>query len=366
MKRQLCAAVSLLLCGVLFAGCGKGSDSPSEKASTEAVTTQEQSEAAAPDQTEAVSAQGETEAGSEAEIKGTQGAEASLPLPEASPIETAVTVMVDGAATAEGGYDYEAIMGDAGEMKLGDAIFYGVPLAQLTGGDLSDASGAFVEATDGYVMYFPDAKDLALAVYQANEETYEVVTQDGAAAYAVVSADGASSVAGAENIYFVTAPCEFEVDIQVNGESVGKLTRADFMKKTHTGGDERIPTSMYDGSFKYNQGSSTYTGRFLGIDYETMLTKLQGIEGISFDAEAIKEVEYYGTPGLGEVGKNGEYTLYPDEDTYYANAKFFCMYDGMTYNPDLKDVPVGLTAFIDGTGMRWVTFNLTAINIVTE
>ncbi len=359
MKKQLCVAMSLLLCGVLFAGCGKGADSPSTQAQKEESATEAQLETSAPQaQTEAVTAQGETETAA--------GKEASLPLPEASPIETAVTVMVDGVSTAEGGYDYEAIMGSAGEMKLGDVLYYGVPLAQLTGGDLSAAAGAFVEATDGYVMYFPDVKDLALAVYQANGEAYEAVTQDEAAAYAVVSADGASSVAGVENIYFVTTPCEFEVDIQVNGESAGKLTRMDFMKKTHTGGDERIPTAMFDGSFKYNQGSSTYTGRFLGIDYETMLTKLQGIEGISFDAEAIKEVEYYGTPGLGEVGKNGEYALYPDEDTYYAYAKFFCMYDGMTYNPDMKDVPVGLTAFIDGTGMRWVTFNLTAINIVTE
>ena len=360
MKRKLCVVMSLLLCGMLLSGCGGGSDSPSTQAQAETAATQTQA------QTESATVKAETEAVSEPGTKAAGGAEASLPLPEAAAIETEVTVMLDGVSMAEAGYDYEAIMEKAGEMQLGDVLYYGVTLAELTGTDLSGAAGAFVEATDGYVMYFPDVSDLALAVYQAGEDAFDSVVQDGEAAYAVVSPDGASSVAGAKNIYFVTTPCEFEVDIQVNGESVGKLTRMDFMKKTQNQDGERISTAMYDGSFKYNQGSSTYTGRFLGIDYETMLMKLQGIEGISFDAESIKEVEYYGTPGMGEPGKNGEYALYPDEDSYYANAKFFCMYDGMTYNPDLKDVPVGLTAFIDGTGMRWVTFNLTAINIVTE
>ena len=42
------------------------------------------------------------------------------------------------------------------------------------------------------------------------------------------------------------------------------------------------------------------------------------------------------------------------------------MYDGMVNNPNVKDIDLGLTAFINGTGQKWITYNLTAINFITE
>ena len=42
------------------------------------------------------------------------------------------------------------------------------------------------------------------------------------------------------------------------------------------------------------------------------------------------------------------------------------MYDGMTINPEIKDIPVGLAVFVNGTGSRWLTYSLEAINVVTE
>ena len=80
----------------------------------------------------------------------------------------------------------------------------------------------------------------------------------------------------------------------------------------------------------------------------------------------IKEVEYYGINGLDKEGKNAEYTLYPDENTYFGNTSFIVMYDGMVNNPGVKDIDLGLTAFINGTGQKWITYNLTAINFITE
>ena len=42
------------------------------------------------------------------------------------------------------------------------------------------------------------------------------------------------------------------------------------------------------------------------------------------------------------------------------------MYDGMTNNKAIKDVPMGLSAFINHSGQKWVTYSITEINFVTE
>ena len=204
---------------------------------------------------------------------------------------------------------------------------------------------------------------MTLAAFAAGENGYDYIQYEGQNVYQLIAADG-TVLDGAENIYLVTTPADFAVDIQINGETVGTMTMAEFMKKTPVDGG-RVPTALYDGSFKYQGGSATYTGRFLGIGYDTMISKIENMDGVDIPG-AIAEVEYYGTPGMGEPGKNTEYTLYPDEDSYYGFVDFFCMYDGMTLNPAIKDVPVGLAAFTNGSGMRWVTYNLTAINIITE
>ena len=284
-------------------------------------------------------------------------------LPENAALDTVINVTLDGVPTAENGYAYADIVGKFGEIVIGDNTYYGIRIADLTGADLTDCKGAFLEAYDGFIRYVSDVRDLTLAAFVAGEDGYDYIEYDGRNIYQVIAADG-TVLDGAENIYLVTTPADFAVDIQINGESVGTMTIAEFLKKTHTESG-KIPTAMYDGAFKYNQGSSTYKGRFLGIDFDTMIAKISNMEGVEIPGE-IKEVEYYGTPGMGQPGKNTEYTQYPDENTYWGFVEFFCMYDGMTINPDIKDIPVGLTAFTNGTGMRWVTYDLTAINIVTE
>ena len=72
------------------------------------------------------------------------------------------------------------------------------------------------------------------------------------------------------------------------------------------------------------------------------------------------------TPGNGEPGKNTEYSTRPGDEKAFDSVDFFCMYDGMTINPEIKDIPVGLAVFVNGTGSRWLTYSLDAINIVTE
>jgi len=38
----------------------------------------------------------------------------------------------------------------------------------------------------------------------------------------------------------------------------------------------------------------------------------------------------------------------------------------MTYNSITTDCSIGLTAFINGTGGRWMTYNLSTINFIIE
>ena len=82
--------------------------------------------------------------------------------------------------------------------------------------------------------------------------------------------------------------------------------------------------------------------------------------------DEVVELEVYGTPGMGAEGKNKEYALYPDEGSYFKNLEFFCMYDGMTNDPNIKGVDMGLSAFINGSGQKWVTYNISELNFITE
>lgn len=314
MKKTLFMVISVLLCLALLSACGGG--------------------AATPD----------------------------IPLPEGAVPEAEINVYLDGAPLNEEVLTYDKLIDGMSEIAVGDASYVGVSVADLAGQDISGCAGAFLEASDGYVCWV-DGTDLTLAAYAKEGDEYSFITLDDVNSFGLAAADG-SLLCGVTNIYLVTTAPDFAVDIQVNGESKATLTLADFMKKTPVG-DGKVPTAMYDGSFKYNAGSSTYEGRFLGIDYETMLAKLDNLDGVDIEGE-IKEVEYYGTPGNGEPGKNTEYSTRPDDEKSFASVDFFCMYDGMTINPEIKDIPVGLAVFVNGTGSRWLTYSLETINIITE
>lgn len=285
-----------------------------------------------------------------------------VPLPEGAVPEAEINVYLDGAHLNEEALTYDKLIDGMSEIAVGDASYLGVSVADLAGQDVSGCAGAFLEASDGYVCWV-DGTDLTLAAYVKEGDAYNFITLDDVNSFGLASAGG-DLLCGVTNIYLVTAAPDFAVDIQVNGESKATLTLADFMKKTPVG-EGKVPTAMFDGSFKYNAGSSTYEGRFLGIDYETMLAKLDNLDGVDIEGE-IKEVEYYGTPGNGEPGKNTEYSTRPGDEKAFDSVDFFCMYDGMTINPEIKDIPVGLAVFVNGTGSRWLTYSLEAINVVTE
>lgn len=350
MRKKTSTLLAALVLAVMLAGCGQGGSESKGETAQQTDTSQEE-------------ASSQEDADEEDASPSADAGEEEPALPEDASLDTVIHVAVDGKEASESGYTYADLSEKMAALTVAETDYYGITLADLTGQDLSECKGAFLEATDGYVTYVSDIEGLALAAFAAGEEGYDYITLEDANVYGAASVDGAL-LAGVENIYLVTTPADFSVDIQINGESAGTMTINEFMKKTHAG-EEKIPTAMFDGSFLYQQGAATYSGRFLGINYETMMAKIGSMEGVELPAE-IKEVEYYGTPGMGEPGKNTEYALTPDEDTYFGAVDFFCMYDGMTLNAEIKDAPVGLSVFTNGTGSRWLTYNLTAINIVTE
>lgn len=288
---------------------------------------------------------------------------AEVTLPEGTEDRNPLCLYVDGMDVSDGKTAYADIIDAFAPVELDGVTYYGVSVVDLCAYDLSAVEGAFVEMADGFVKYYADIAQVYLTAFQSGAGgEFVPVELDGAYTYGSIN-EGGSLFSGVVNVYMLTEAVDFEVAVQVNGEEIGRLTLADFMKKTPVG-EEKVTTGMFDGSFKYNMGESTYKGRFLGIDYETMLAKLEAL-GMTIESE-ISEVEYYGTPGMGAEGKNTEYALYPDENTYFANTEFFCMYDGMVRNAAVKDVSVGLSAFINGTGSKWLTYDLTAINFITE
>ncbi|NLO26347.1 MAG: hypothetical protein GX114_09470 [Clostridiales bacterium] len=292
-----------------------------------------------------------------------QAADKNAPAPPADDIERELLyIFLDGQSLKEAGYSYS----DIKEVMIGRNIdgtyYYGASVANITGEDLSSVKGAFLEAIDGYVSYISDVDNLYLAAFSGKDGQYQSVVLDDRHVYGGAAA-GKSFNKGVVNVYLVTTPAEFSVEIQRNGEKVGQLTMDDFMRKTQVG-EDRVATGLFDGSFLYQGGAATYEGRFLGIDFNTMLAKLNGMD---MDLSGtITEVEYYGTNGLGKEGKNEEYSKSEGDSKYFGSVDFFCMFDGMTYNNITSDCPIGLTAFINGTGGRWMTYSLTAINFVIE
>ena len=270
---------------------------------------------------------------------------------------------VDGADVSDGNVKFEQIKDKFSEVELDDVYYYATSIKNLCAYDLSSVQSFFGETTDGFVRYYKDLENAYIAVLQSEDgETYTQIENEGAPAYAMILPEG-NILNGIINVYMMSKAINFSVPIQVNGEEIGQMTLADFMKKTPVG-DAKVTTGMFDGSFQYKFGEATYKGSFLGIDFETFVAKLAALE-MPIEGE-IKEVEYYGINGLDKEGKNAEYALYPDESNYFANTSFIVMYDGMVNNPNVKDIDLGLTAFINGSGQKWITYNLTAINFITE
>ncbi len=269
----------------------------------------------------------------------------------------------DGVDVTDGNVKFEQIQDKFEEVELDDVHYYATSIKNLCPYDLSSVQSFFGETSDGFVRYYTDLENAYIAVLQSEDgETYTQIENEGAPTYAMVLPEG-NVLNGIVNVYLMSKTVEFAVPIQVNGEEIGQMTLRDFMKKTPVG-DAKVTTGMFDGSFKYKFGEATYKGRFLGIDFETFVAKLAALE-MPIEG-TIKEVEYYGINGLDKEGKNVEYTLFPDESTYYGNVSFICMYDGMVNNPKVKDIDLGLTAFINNNGQKWITYNLTAINFITE
>ena len=275
----------------------------------------------------------------------------------------ALMLYVDGADVTDGNVAFDQIKDKFSVVEMDGVKYYATTLKNLCAYDLASVVAFFGETTDGFVRYYTDLENAHVAVLMSEDgQNFTQIMNGETPSYAMVLPEG-NVINGLANVYMLTKSADFAVPIKVNGEEIGQLNLSDFMKKT-TVGDAKVTTGMYDGSFKYKGGEATYKGRFLGINYETMLAKLAAL-GMPITGE-ITEVEFYGTPGMGAPGKNVEYALYPDESNYFGNAEFFCMYDGMVNNKAIKDVDMGLSVFINGTGQKWVTYGLTEINFITK
>lgn len=280
---------------------------------------------------------------------------------------------VDGTDVTDGKTAYADISEHFTQQTVAGNEFYATTLADLCAYDISTVQAVFFETTDGFVKYYDDLSKLyLLSQEQVEGEFCDITAQDGTASYAViVNEDGAEYVAGVCNIFMTTEKADFSVSVKVNGNEVGTLTIADFMKKTQVG-EDKVATAMYDGSFLYNGGDSTYEGRFLGIDMETMICKLRDSMGLADIPELADctDIQFNGYVGMGVAAKetevNTNYTTAADSDKYFGNVEFFCMYDGMVRNDPVKQTNIGLSAFINGTGSKWITYNLTEINFVTQ
>lgn len=209
----------------------------------------------------------------------------------------------DGDSFQEAGYTYEDIKGIMTHIEVGGSYYYGTSLADITGEDLSPFESAFLESVDGQFTHVSSLENLYIAAYSAENGDYESVTLDGKHVYSGVTDECIQQ--GVSRVYLASTPADFKVEIQRNGEKIGVITIDEFLEKTPMEG-RQVTTGIFEGSFMYDGGASTYTGEFIGISYEEMLAKLSHL-GMDISGE-ITEVEYYGKSGLGTEGKNEEYS----------------------------------------------------------
>lgn len=279
-------------------------------------------------------------------------------VPEAGDLG-AVMVYVDGEAVSEEGMTLEDMADVLTHTQTEDGTFYyGVPVADLADAEIA---GVYFQAEDGFMSYGP-AEASVLTVFSTDADgVYQPVMYNEAASFGGF-VDGGIFSTGVNAVYLTTTASDWSVDIQVDGESVGTLTVTEFMQKTPFKGNP-TPTAMYDASFMYKQGQAEYKGQFLGFGLDQMVAKLNKLEmGVPTE---YTNVEVYGVNGMGVEGLNAEYSTDAASPWYYGNMKFFTMYDGKTYC-EIGKQPVGLTAFLDGQGMRWTTYNVTTLNFVTK
>lgn len=277
----------------------------------------------------------------------------------------------DGFDVTDGKVAFEDISGCFTLQTVAGAEYYAAALTAYCPYDISGMAAAFVETTDGFVKYYENAENLYLLAFEQTDDGFAPIRgRDGASSYGIIAdEENADYYAGVSAIYLVSVPAEFSVSVQVNGTEVGTLDMSAFMKKTAVG-EDKVPTGMYDGSFKYNGGDSTWKGRFLGMDMATMLAKLQSLGMEVPAAEDCTNIEYYGYVGMGvlanEMEINQNYSKDPTSNNWFGNVEFYCMYDGYTRKDDIKETNLGLTCFINGTGSKWITYNIDSINFVTE
>lgn len=261
-------------------------------------------------------------------------------------------MFVDGQDVTDGKTTFDSFSDKFAQTEIDGKQYNATTLTNLCAYDISSVAGVFALASDGFVRYYKNPADVSIVISDEN----------GKAEYGTVVPEQ-DPVLGIENIYMVTTAADFSVPVKVNGQEIGVITMSDFMKKTPVG-EDKVTTTMFDGSFKYKGGEATYEGKFLGINYETMVAKLASL-GMNIEGEIV-DCEIYGTPGMGNPGKNEQYSRFSDEGAYFKNLEFFVMCNGMTNNKEIKDIPMGLSAFINHSGQKWVTYSITEINFITE
>jgi len=273
----------------------------------------------------------------------------------------ALMIYLDGVAVKEAGFAYADIQAAFKDITVADASYYGAAVADLAiGVDMSTVKSLFFESADGFISVAPDASKAYIGAFAKNDKGYSSIQYDDKNLYAGVI-DGGMTSEGVNKVYLTTTSADWSVDIQVDGQSVGKLIMADFMKKTPMPEGGRVNTGYFDGSFMYAGGASTYEGKFLGFGYDQLVAKLGALK-MTIPAN-VAELEVYGLV-QGKEGKNTEYKTAVDNEKYFGNLSFYAMMDGKTYN-DIAGAPIGLSAFINESGLRWMTSNVTVLNFIT-
>ena len=255
-----------------------------------------------------------------------------------------VTIFVDGKETAK--LTYADIAKKADSKNIDGNYYFGITLSDgLKDVDFSTVKAAFIKTADDQAGYTDKASDLFLSAFKADaQKVYQsIADEDGKACFNLMN--GTEEVKGVSEIYLLSKPVDFSVEITKDGEPYKTVTISDFM--------EAAPTYMTL-SHKYNGGADAFEGSFLALDSDAMCKAL-GIEYSEGNG-----LEIYKADGT----MNKELSNDPDAEKSVWKVYYYVLVDGADHS-DISGSDIGLSCLSNGTGMRWMVNDISKINWVT-
>ena len=259
-----------------------------------------------------------------------------------------VTVYVDGKETLK--FTVADFAKKTSEQELDGDKYYGKTLSDVISSavDANTIKAAFTKSTDGYACYFNSVADVFIATYKANDAGEFESIKDDSGKDGFTALNTSSKAKFVSDIYLLTKPVDFKVEVLKDGASYKTITIDEFMS---------LKPQYTALQHKYNGGADNFEGEFLAVDAKTMFEYLQITPRAEDDGT---KLEFYDAAGKVNTDLKSD----PTNEKSIWNSYFYVLVNGSTFH-DITQVDVGFTSILDGTGIRWMVSSMSKMELTS-